>query len=145
MLSMLCLYLVNTCLLFSIFLLLVLIFTSPVDYCVTCTQRVFIIDPCKKASIYRAWRTRVGKCLHGMFHDIHENGMSTHWLMDEIFQALRAHWDSHAFKAKQVKARTNIGSAHGGSLYTGGSTTIEGKWLRMVNIVLFSFSFSIFV
>ena len=35
-----------------IFLLLVLIFTSPIDYCITCMQRMFIIDPHDEASIY---------------------------------------------------------------------------------------------
>ena len=42
---------------FFIFLLLVLIFTLPADYCVTCMQCVFIIDPCEKAVIYKVWRT----------------------------------------------------------------------------------------
>ena len=86
-----------------IFLLLVLIFTSPANYCVTCIQRMFIIDPRKEAVIYRAWRTKAGKCLYDMFHDIRENAASIHWLTEEILQALRAHWDSPAFKAKQVK------------------------------------------
>ena len=43
------------------------------------------------------------------------------------------------------KAWTSRGSACGGSLHTRHSTTIEGTRLRMVNIILFSFSFSIFV
>ena len=108
-------------------------------------QRVFIIDPHEEATIYMVWRTRAEKRLHNMFHDICENGTSTHWLMDKILQALRAHWDSPAFKAKQVKAQMSRGSVHSGSLYTGGSTTIEGTRLRMVSIVFLSFSFSIFV
>ena len=74
-----------------IFLLLVLIFTSPADYCVICMQRVFIIDPREEAAIYRAWRTRAGKHLRDMFYDIRVKDTSTHWLTDEILQALRAH------------------------------------------------------
>ena len=72
-------------------------------------------------------------------------GASIHWLMDEILQALRAHWDSPAFKKKQVKAWTSSESTRGGFLHTGGSTTIEGTRLRMVNIIFFLFSFSIFI
>ena len=128
----------------SIFLLLVLIFTSLADYCVIYIQRVFIIDPCNEAAIYRAWRTRVEKRLHNMFHDIRVKDASTHWLTDEILQALKAHWDSPAFKEKQVKARTSRGLTCGDSLHTGGSATIEGTQLMMVNIVIFLFSFSIF-
>ena len=37
-----------------IFLLLVLIFTSPADYCVTCMSHIFIIDPREEATMYRA-------------------------------------------------------------------------------------------
>ena len=106
---------------------------------------MFIINPPEKATIYRTWRTRARKRLCDIFHDICENGASTHWFTNEILQALRAHWDSPAFKEKQVKAQMSRGSAHGGSLYTGGSTTIEGTRLRMVNIIFFSFSFSIFI
>ena len=80
-----------------------------------------------------------------MFHDIRVKDASTHWLMDKILQALRAHWDSPAFKEKQVKVQTTKGSARDGSLHTGDSTTIEGMRLRMINIVIFLFSFSIFV
>ena len=69
----------------SIFLLLVLIFTSPAYYCVICMQRVFIIDPREEAAIYRAWRTRVEKCRCSMFHDIRVKEASTYWLTDEIF------------------------------------------------------------
>ena len=67
------------------FILLVLIFTSPVDYCVIYMQRVFIIDPREEAVIYRAWRTRVEKCRCSMFHDIRVKEASTYWLTDEIF------------------------------------------------------------
>ena len=66
-----------------LFLLLVLIFTSPADYYVTCMQRVFIIDPREEATIYKVWRTRVGKRLRNMFHDIRQKDASTHWLTDE--------------------------------------------------------------
>ena len=44
-----------------------------------------------------------------------------------------------------MKAQTSRGSARGDSLHIGGSTTIEDTQLTMVNIVLFLFSFSIFV
>ena len=54
-------------------------------------QRVFIIDPREEASIYKAWKTKAGKRLHDMFHDIRKNSTSIHWLTDEILQALRAH------------------------------------------------------
>ena len=128
-----------------ILLLLVLIFTSLADYCVTCMQRMFIIDSHEKAAIYRAWRTRASKRLHDMFHNIREKSASTQWLTKEILQAVKVHWDSLAFKAKQVKAWTSRGLACDGSLHIGGSTTIEGTRLRMVNIVFFSFSFSIFI
>ena len=80
-----------------------------------------------------------------MFHDIRVKDASTHWLTDEILQALRAHWDSPTFKEKQVKAWTSRGSARGGSLHTRDSTTIEGTQLKMVNIIPFLFSFSILV
>ena len=63
---------------FFTFLLLVLIFTSLADYCVTYMQRVCIIDQREETSIYRAWRIRAGKCLRDMFHDIRENGTSIH-------------------------------------------------------------------
>ena len=67
-----------------IFLLLVLIFTSLVDYYVTYIQCMFIIDPCEEAAIYKAWRTKAGKRLPDMLYDIRENGASTHWLTEEI-------------------------------------------------------------
>ena len=51
------------------------------DYCVTCMERMFIIDPREEASIYRAWRTRAKKQLCDMFHDIHENDASISSLM----------------------------------------------------------------
>ena len=122
-----------------------IIYYNSANYCVTCMQCMFIIDPCEEAFIYRAWRTRAGKRLRDMFHDIYENGASTYWLTDEVLQALRAHWNSPRFKAKQVKARTSKGSTRGGSLHIGGSTNIEGTQLRMINIVLYSFSCSISV
>ena len=78
-----------------------------------------------------------------MFHDIRNNDANTYWLADEVLQALRAHWNSLGFKVKQVKAQTSKGLARGGSLHTGGSTNIEGTRLRMVNIALYSFSYSI--
>ena len=81
-----------------------IIYYNSTNYCVTCMQHIFIIDPCTEASIYKAWRTRAGKWLRDMFHDIYENDVSTHWLTDEILQALRAHLDSLEFQAKQVKA-----------------------------------------
>ena len=122
-----------------------MIFTSSAKYGVICMQRVFIVDSREEAAIYRVWRTRAEKGLYNMLHNIRVKDASTHWLTDEILQAVRAHWDSPTFKKKQVKARTSRGSAHGGSLNTGGSTTIEGTRHRMVNIVCFFFSFSIFV
>ena len=67
-----------------IFLLLVLIFTSPADYCIRYIQRTFIINPCEEVAIYKAWRIRAGKCLRDMFHDIRENDASTHWFTDKI-------------------------------------------------------------
>ena len=104
---------------------------------------MFIINPRKETSIYKAWRTNAEKQLCNMFHDIRESGTSTHWLTDEILQALKAHLDSPEFKVKQVKAQMNKGSAWRGSVDIGGSTTIECVQLRMVNIVLYSFSYSI--
>ena len=80
-----------------------------------------------------------------MFHDIRNNGASNHWLTDEILQVLRAHWDSPRFKAKHVKARTSRGLARGGSLHTGGSTTVEDMLQRMVNNIFDSYSYSILV
>ena len=71
-----------------------------------------------------------------MFYDIRENDANTQWLTEDILQALRAYWDSPEYKAKQVKALASRELAQGGSLYTGGSTTIEGTWLRMVNLVI---------
>ena len=53
-------------------------------------QRVFTIDPREEVAIYRAWRTRAEKRIRDMFHDIRVKEVSTHWLTDEIFQALRA-------------------------------------------------------
>ena len=47
---------------------------------------MFIIDPCDEASIYKA-----EKQLRNIFNDICENDTSTHWLIEEILQALRAH------------------------------------------------------
>ena len=57
-------------------------------------QHVFIIDPREEVSIYKEWRAKARKDLHNIFHDIQENGANTHWLLDKILQALRAHWDS---------------------------------------------------
>ena len=83
---------------------------------------MLIIDPREEAAIYRAWRTKAEKRLRDMFHDICVKDASTHWLTDEILQALKA-----AFKEKQVKAWTSRGSTCGGSLHTGSSTTIEAR------------------
>ena len=99
-------------------------------------QKKNIIDSREEAAMYRAWRTRAGKWLRDMFHDIRENDASIHWLSDEVLQALRAHWDSPEYKAKQVKTRASRGSARGGSFHTRGSTTIESKRLWMVNFAL---------
>ena len=104
---------------------------------------MFIIDPRKEASIYKAWKSKAVKRLRDMFHDIRENDASTHWLTDEILQALRTHWDLIGLKAKQMKARRCRESARDGSLYTRGSTTIEDMQLRMVNIIFYLFSYSI--
>ena len=61
---------------------------------------MFVVDPCKEATVYQAWRIRTGKWLWDMFHDIQVKGASTHWLMDEILQVLKAYWDSLEFKVK---------------------------------------------
>ena len=61
-----------------------LIYYKGVDYFVTCVQRSFTIDPREEASIYKAWKTRVGKRLLDMFHDICKNDASTHWLTEDI-------------------------------------------------------------
>ena len=74
-----------------------------------------------------------------MFHDICENDASTHWLIEDILQAFRAYWNLLEYKAKQVKAQASIGSAWGGSLHIRGSTTIEGTWQRMVNIIIYAY------
>ena len=106
---------------------------------------MFTIDPCEEAFIYKAWRTKAEKWLCNMFHEICENDANTHWLTDDILQALRAWWDSPEFKAKQVKAQASRRLARCGSLHTGGSTTVKGMQLRMVNMILYSFNYSISV
>ena len=68
-----------------------IIYYNRVDYCITCMQCMFTVNPCKEASIYKAWRTRARKQLCDMFHDIRENDANTYWLTDEILQALRGH------------------------------------------------------
>ena len=100
---------------------------------------MFTIDPRKETSIYKAWRTRAGKLLANMFCDIRENDANTHWLIENILQALNEYWDSPEHRVKQVKARGSKGLAWGGSLHTGGSTTIEGSRLRIVNIILYTY------
>ena len=87
------------------------IYYKGVNYFVICMQCSFTIDPHKEASIYKAWRTKAGKRLRDMFHDICENDASTHWLTEDILQALRAYWDSPKYKAKQVKAWASKRSA----------------------------------
>ena len=62
-----------------------IIYYNSADYCVAYMQRMFSIDPCDEASIYWTWRTKAGKRLHNIFHDICENDASTYWLTDEIF------------------------------------------------------------
>ena len=104
-------------------------------------QRVFIIDQYEEAAIYRTWRTRARNRLRDIFYDIHVKDVSTHWLMDGILQALRAHWASPTFKEKQLKAQASRGSTRGGFLHIGGSTIIKGMLLRMVNIIIFSLVF----
>ena len=74
-----------------------------------------------------------------MFLNIGENNASTYWLTKEILQALKAYWESPEYKMKQVKARVSRGSARGGSLHIGGSTTIKGTRLRMVNIIFYTY------
>ena len=103
-----------------------LIYYKGVDYCLTCVQRSFTIDPREEISIYKAWRTKASKWLRDMFHNIHENDASTVWFTEDILQAFKAYWDLPEYKAKQVKARASRWSARGGSLHIGGSTTVEG-------------------
>ena len=67
--------------------------------------------------IYRVWRTRASTQFRDIFHDIHENDASTHWLTNDILQVLSSYWDSPQFKAKYVKGRVSKGSAKGGSLH----------------------------
>ena len=45
---------------------------------------MFIIDPHVEIATYKVWRTKAGKRLCDMFHDIRENDASTYWLADEI-------------------------------------------------------------
>ena len=61
---------------------------------------MFTIDPLEKASIYKAWRTRVDKRLCDIFHDIRENNANTHRLTKDILQVLKAYSDSLEYKAK---------------------------------------------
>ena len=68
-----------------------LIYNNGANYCVTCVQHMFTIDPREEASIYRAWKTRASKWLHNMFHNIHENDANTNWLIEDILRALRAY------------------------------------------------------
>ena len=81
---------------------MVVIYYNGVDYYVICVQRMFTIDPHKMTLIYKAWRTRAGNQLHDIFYDICKNDASTHWLTEDILQALKAYWDSPEYKAKQV-------------------------------------------
>ena len=67
---------------------------------------------------------KASKWLRDMFHNIHENDANTHWLTDDIFQALRAYWDLPEFK---VKAWASRGSARGGSLHTEDSLPLRAR------------------
>ena len=62
-----------------------LIYYNWANYYVPCVPRMFIIDPHEEASIYKAWRTRAGKQLHDMFHEIRDDDASSHWLIEDIF------------------------------------------------------------
>ena len=95
-----------------------LIYYKGVNYCVTCVQCSFTIDPRTEALINKAWRTRAGKQLRDMFYDICKNDASTHWLTEDLLQALRAYWDLPKYNAKQVKARASRGSTQGSLLHT---------------------------
>ena len=108
-------------------------------------QRIFAIDSREENSILKAWWTGANKRLRDIFHDIRENDASTHWLIEDILQALRAYWDSPEYKMKQVKAQASRGSARGDPLHTGGSTTIEGKRLNGKYHPLHLFSYLTFV
>ena len=68
-----------------------LIYYKGADYCVTYVQCSFTIDPRNEASIYKVWRTKAGKQVRDMFHNIHENDASTHWLIEDILYALKAY------------------------------------------------------
>ena len=61
-----------------------LIYYKATDYCVTCVHHSFTINPCEEASIYKVWRTRAGKRLRDMFHDIRDNDSNTHSLTKDI-------------------------------------------------------------
>ena len=52
---------------------------------------MFTFDPYDETSIYKVWRTKVNKRLCDMFYDIRANDASTHWLTEDIIQALRAY------------------------------------------------------
>ena len=65
---------------------------------------MFTNDPGDEASICRAWRIKARKQLRDIFYDIHKKDASTHWLIDEILQALKAYLDPPGFKTKQMNA-----------------------------------------
>ena len=64
-------------LLLLLLFLYMLIYYNWADYCVTCVQHMFTIDPREEASIYKAWKIRDGKWLRDIFYDIRENDVST--------------------------------------------------------------------
>ena len=41
------------------------------------------------SKLYKAWRTKTGKLLYDMFHNIRKNDASIYWLTEDILQELR--------------------------------------------------------
>ena len=83
------------------FLLLVLIFIFMYDYLLQLSLLVCYLYVAY-IHYWSMWKGfdlqgveyRARKQLRDMFHDIRKNNASTHWLTNDILQALRAYWDS---------------------------------------------------
>ncbi|MED6152834.1 hypothetical protein PIB30_095819 [Stylosanthes scabra] len=81
--------------------------------------------------MYRAWRARAAKRLHDLFYEIQEEGAPTDWIPPDILVRLKEYWASEDFAKVSKRGKQARASATGGSLHTGGSTTIPATSKKM--------------
>ncbi|XP_004505606.1 uncharacterized protein [Cicer arietinum] len=77
-------------------------------------------DPDAHGYIKKTFESRGAKRLSDMLSKVRKKGTRPHWICEEAWKGLIAHWEGQAFKNVSTRNKTNRASGKGGAVHTTG-------------------------